>query len=214
MDFEKQEFSENGLGDGVNEGSENGAQSELAEKLPEKPSGFDSAFDWIELFMVYFSVGILIILCLFRHSPVVGSSMLQTLHEGDILIISQIYTPKNGDIIVCQSESYGLDKPLVKRIIATAGQTVTIDYENWRVTVDGEVLDEDYVNFEQGFSMKRSDYLPETFTVPEGKLFVMGDNRNYSADSRSSAVGFIDERYVLGKVKLKLYPFSDMKYYA
>ncbi len=218
MEFENQELpNEEGadVAEEMTELSENISEGGEAENTPKAPSGFDAAFDWIELFMVYFSIGLFIILCLFRHSPVVGSSMEQTLHQGDILIVSQfMYTPECGDIIVCQSEVYGLEKPLVKRIIATSGQTVSIDYENWKVTVDGETLDEDYVNFEQDTVMKISDYLPDTFTVPEGMLFVMGDNRNHSADSRSSAIGFIDERYVLGKVKLKLYPFSDIEYYA
>ncbi len=216
MDFEKQELpEENKAVEEATELSGELSADTLLEKAPKKPSGFESAFDWIELFMIYFSVGILIILCLFRHSPVVGSSMVPTLHNGDLLIVSQLmYTPECGDMIVCQSETYGLDKPLVKRVIATAGQTVSIDYENWKVTVDGKVLDEDYVNFEQGTIMKPSDYLTETFTVPKGKLFVMGDNRNHSADSRSSVIGLIDERYVLGKVKLKLYPFSDIEYYS
>ncbi len=216
MDFEKQDMpeGENEVAEDMTELPENGTNDGATAESPEKPSGFDSAFDWVELFMIYFSVGLLLILCLFRHSPVVGTSMVPTLHQGDLLIVSQfMYTPENGDMIVCQSESYGLDKPLVKRVIATAGQEVKIDYKNWTVTVDGKELDEGYVNFEQGVDMKHSDYLPETFTVPEGKLFVMGDNRNNSADSRNSYIGMIDERYVLGKVKLKLYPLSDIKYY-
>ncbi len=180
---------------------------------PPKLNKFEAFFDWIELIAIYFSIGILIILCFFRHSPVIGSSMENTLHQNDIMIISIFnYTPKQGDIIVCQSETYGLDKPLVKRVIALAGQEVSIDYENWSVTVDGTKLDEAYVNFESD-TMHPSDYLPNTFTVPEGHIFVMGDNRNYSSDSRSSSIGFIDERYVLGKVKLKLLPISDFEYY-
>ena len=176
---------------------------------------FSKAFEWVEMFAVYFAIGLFIILMFFRHSPVVGTSMVPTLHNNDLLIVSQfMYTPKAGDIIVCQSETYGLETPLVKRVIATGGQTVRIDYENWTVTVDGVTLNEEYINRPtNGSSMRPSDWLPSEFTVPEGHLFVMGDNRNGSTDSRSSSVGFIDERYVMGKVAVKIFPFKDFKIY-
>ena len=163
--------------------------------------------------MLCFAAGLIVLLLFFRHSPVVGSSMYPTLKDGDILIVSTFnYTPKNGDIIVCQSESYGLDTPLVKRVIATEGQTVTIDYQSWTVSVDGVTLDEGYINKDTA-PMNPSNYLTETFTVPENHLFVMGDNRNGSTDSRDERIGFIDERYVLGKVSIRLLPFSEFKFF-
>ncbi len=176
---------------------------------------FSRAFEWVEMFAVYFAIGLFIILMFFRHSPVVGTSMVPTLSNGDVLIVSKfMYTPKAGDIVVCQSEIYGLDTPLVKRVIATGGQTVKIDYENWTVTVDGVTLDEDYINRPSyDADMRGSDYLPTEFTVKEGYIFVMGDNRNGSTDSRSSSVGLIDERYVMGKVAVKIFPLSDFKIY-
>ena len=118
-----------------------------------------SIFEWLELFVVYFALGITLLTLGFRHCPVVGSSMYPTLKDGEMLVIRQfMYSAKAGDIIVCQSETYGLQTPLVKRVIATGGQTVSIDYENWTVTVDGEVLSEDYVNRENK-PMKPSTFL-------------------------------------------------------
>ena len=184
------------------------------EEMPQKSSGsgiFASLFEWVETLTLYFAIAMAVLTLLFTHSPVVGSSMYPTLEQGDILIIRKLgYTPKNGDIIVCQSEVYGMDKPLVKRVIATGGQTVEIDYKTWTVKVDGVTLDEDYINYKPDVYMNRSDYLPDKFTVPEGKVFVMGDNRNDSWDSRLETVGLIDERNVLGKVSFRLLPLRKI----
>lgn len=186
-------------------------ETELSTAPKSSSKRLADAFEWIEMFAIYFAIGVSVLLLLFRHCPVVGDSMNETLQNGDLLIVTILgYSPKDGDIIVCQSPEYGLEKPLVKRVIATAGQTVSIDYESWSVTVDGVTLDEDYVNFIQGKPMRPSDHLGDTFTVPEGMLFVMGDNRNNSKDSRSSEIGFIDERYVVGKVALRLLPLSEI----
>ena len=180
-----------------------------------KPTVFSAVFEWVQMIALYFSVAMLILIIFFTHSPVIGTSMSPTLSDGDILIISRFaYTPENGDIIVCQSEKYGLDSPIVKRIIATEGQTVTIDYENRKITVDGVLLNEDYISGETT-PFDASDYLDTTFTVPSGHVFVMGDNRGHrkSLDSRSSSIGMIDTRYILGEVVLRLFPISDFKFF-
>ena len=143
---------------------------------PPKPSKFLSVFETIEVLALYFAVAIVILLALFTHSPVDGHSMEPTLEAGDLLIVRRFaYTPQNGDVIVCQSENYGLERPLVKRVIASEGQKVVIDYETWTITVDGVKLEEDYIKKLKG-NMYGSDYLENEFTVPENCLFVLGDN--------------------------------------
>lgn len=188
--------------------------SETPPTAEEKPSALKNAFEWVEMFAVYFAVGIAVLMLFFRHCPVNGESMMHTLNHKDMLILSTFnYTPENGDIIVCQSETYGLDRPLVKRVIALGGQTVRIDYEKWTVTVDGVTLDEDYIWKWEDRVMLQSNYLPNEFTVPEGFIFAMGDNRNNSKDSRDAGIGFIDERYVVGKVAVRVLPISDFTFF-
>ena len=148
---------------------------------------------------------VLIFSFFFRIIQVDGRSMVPTLTHGDKLIVwAAGYTPQRGDVVIVDSYTvYG--KPLVKRIIAKGGDTISIDYDAGTVTVNGELLQEDYVAAPTylGYDVQ----FP--FTVPEGTLFVMGDNRNESLDSRSSYVGCIDERDILGKVLLCFMPFTD-----
>ena len=145
-----------------------------------------------------------------RIAVVDGGSMLPTLSHGDKLLVRQLfYTPKQGDVIVCQSEKYGLDKPLVKRIIATEGQTVRIDRDNWKVYVDGKPLDEPYIYLESG-KMIGWEYDTDEIVVPKGHVFVMGDHRNDSLDSRFYRVGMIDVRYIIGEVIFRFFPFDGL----
>lgn len=185
-------------------------QNGRAEKLP----AVASALEWLEMFVICFAVVLIAVTFVARHSPVIGNSMRDTLHEGDIVIVHELfYKPAAGDIIVAQSVPLGYDEPIVKRIIATGGQTVDIDFNTWSVYVDGEKIDEPYIE-----SMRESSYseLPMNhkdisfpLEVPEGYLFVMGDNRNGSMDSRDSRVGLIDERMVIGHVLFRLFPFDS-----
>lgn len=169
-----------------------------------------SVFEWIEIFVFSFTLVLIVMTFVIRHSPVIGSSMAHTLAENDILLVSGVlYTPEQNDIIVFQSPGVGFDEPLVKRVIAVGGQTVDIDFASWTVTVDGKKLDESYVNFEEGTVMRSFD-IAFPLTVPEGYIFVMGDNRNHSLDSRNSMVGLVDERYVIGRVIYRLFPISKI----
>jgi len=143
-----------------------------------------------------------------------GESMLPTLHNGDFLLLESnfIYDPddiKNGDIVVLNAP-YHWEKDrqlIVKRVIATEGQTVDIDYETSKVYVNGICLQEDYINEQVIYQLYHGDSaLKLPAVVPEGHIFVLGDNRNNSSDSRFAPVGMIDERCVLGKALMILLP--------
>ena len=161
--------------------------------------------EWYEALISAALVLGLIFSFFFRIIQVDGSSMVPTLVNGDKLIVwGAGYTPQRGDVVIVESyTSYG--KPLVKRVIAKGGDTVSIDYATGTVAVNGEVLQEDYIAEPTylGYDVQ----FP--YTVPEGTVFVMGDNRNQSLDSRSTYVGCIDERDILGRVLLCFMPFTD-----
>ena len=164
-----------------------------------------NVFEWYEALISAALVLVLVFSLFFRIIQVDGESMVPTLQNGDKLIVwGAGYAPQRGDVVIVDSyTSYG--RPLVKRVIAKGGDTVSIDYATGTVAVNGEVLQEDYIAAPTylGYDVQ----FP--FTVPEGTLFVMGDNRNESLDSRSSYVGCIDERDILGKVLLCFMPFTD-----
>ena len=134
-----------------------------------------------------------------------GQSMVPTLDHGDKLIVwGAGYQPQRGDVVIVDGyTSYG--KPLVKRVIAMGGDTIRIDYDTGEVWVNEQLLQEDYIAEPTylGYDVQ----FP--YTVPEGTVFVMGDNRNASLDSRSSYVGCINEKDILGKVLLCFLPFAD-----
>ena len=135
-----------------------------------------------------------------------AESIMPTLHNRDMLLLQSIgYSPEQGDVVVLSTKDFRNGAPIVKRIIAVGGQTVDIDYETNTVYVDGVALDEPYI-------LETMRALPESFAthveVPEGSIFVMGDNRNNSTDSRSPELGVVDQRCVLGKAPLTLLPFQ------
>lgn len=183
-----------------------------------------SLFDYFEVFVISIITVLVFFSLFFRVARVDGSSMNQTLKNGEPLVISDLfYEPRQGDIIVfhlCQENGY--NQPLVKRVIATEGQEVVIDITAQKVFIDGAELIEDYAYFSpKGYNpsyfnpkyveRSKDGHLKYVVTVPEGKLFVMGDNRNGSTDSRSSSVGFVDKNTVLGKALFRVSPFTIFK---
>lgn len=147
---------------------------------------------------------------LFRGVNVIGDSMNNTLMDNDWLIISQKTSYERGDIVII-TQPNAFNEPIVKRIIAKGGDTINIDFINHTVTVNGEVLKESYIKEPTARSFIGVDF---PLTVPQGKVFVMGDNRNNSVDSRSPKIGLIDERYILGKATARIFPFSEFEFFS
>ena len=163
--------------------------------------------------VIYLLVAVvLIFVFIVRLVGVVGDSMLPTLHNNDFLLLESnfLYNGDDyayGDIVVVNVPYYEQDEgPIVKRVIATEGQTVDIDFEAGNVYVDGVMLQETYVNAPTYNNWTGDNALDYPVVVPENCIFVLGDNRNNSMDSRYAPIGMIDERYVLGKVLLIALP--------
>ena len=164
-----------------------------------------SIYEIIDSVVVSAVVVLLLFTFVFRIFVVSGPSMNDTLKNGERIVVSDIfYTPKNGDIVCFYSKSE--DEVLVKRVIATEGQTVNID-EAGGVYVDGVKIDEQYIG--RQFTSAQTVSMPHT--VAKDHVFVMGDNRGVSLDSRYSRIGDIHEPDIFGKMLFRIYPFGKVK---
>lgn len=167
--------------------------------------------DFVSIISTSIVAIMLIFTFVFRIVGVSGPSMMNTLHNGDWLLVSAFITePERGDIvIVTQPNSF--NEPIVKRVIAVGGDTIDIDFENALVYINGEVISEPYLA-----SPTTTDELAWNYpiTLKEGQVFVMGDNRQHSTDSRSPDIGLIDENYILGQVMVRFSPITSFKIFG
>lgn len=191
----------------------NTEELEMEEPVKEENENLDAQentlsaelYSWTHEIVTCIAFVVLLFIFVVRVLGVDGSSMLPTLHHNDkvVLLSSVFYTPQKGDIVVFTQESFN-ENPLVKRVIAVEGQTVDIDFVTHEVWVDGILQDEPYIN--EPTALQLDVEFP--VTVPQGCIFVMGDNRNHSSDSRLSTIGMVDTRCVIGKVLVVIYPFN------
>ena len=186
-------------------------ETQTEKKKKKKAEGRFSSelFGWGESLMAVLIFFVVVFTFFVRLIGVDGSSMYPTLEDHSIMLVSNLnYDPARGDIVVLRKEGFYGDQPIVKRIIATGGDTVDIDPASGDVIVNGEGLDESYIA-EKINTLEKMGDIAYPQTVPEGCVFVMGDNRNASTDSRWAALGMVDERYILGHVLNVVYPFSE-----
>lgn len=194
-----------------------------SEKNTSKSSSLlQSIYDFAELFVIAICIVIFLFTFGARLCRVDGDSMYGTLHDKEMLLVSDFaYTPKQGDIVVFHQthEAYSrLNEPIVKRVIATEGQYVYIDYATAKVYVsddktfdETDVIEEDYDFIDNDAGVITEPYYARNaeYYVPDGCVFVLGDNRNNSLDSRSYEIGMVDTRRILGKVLIRLTPFNS-----
>ena len=195
----------------------------ITENKSEESKGlFASFLEMIESFVLAIAFVVLIFLFVARLSIVSGDSMNKTLINNDYVVVVNLfgtYEPERGDIVVVHGNFEHYDRPLVKRVIATGGETIKINCITREVYVDDVLLNEDYVYYQPGLSFR----IPQTeggrysavtgiftATVPEGYVFVMGDNRLNSADSRMAEIGFVPNEFIIGEAVYRISPFSRM----
>lgn len=175
----------------------------------ENPAGKFSAFcfEWSETIVQAFILVVLVFTFLFRGFTVDGQSMMDTLHHGDkVAVIRWKYVPTDGDVVVIK-HGEKFDKPIIKRIIATEGQSLKINFSDGSVYVNGEKLNETYIK--EPMWLRGDAVIPAV--IPQGYCFVMGDNRNNSSDSRTKVIGLIPYENIIGKAKFIFYPFDRIR---
>ncbi len=184
---------------------------EESNRMPEEGKGrggfVAACYEWVEALVTALTAVMILFVFLFRvNIGVIGDSMKPNYQDGYRVFVSCAdHNLSRGDIVVIDANATKLKERIIKRVIATEGQTVNIDFQTGIVSVDGKELDES-AYIKNGITTNQYDLkFPET--VPPGHIFVLGDNRTISNDSRSSDIGMIDRRYVIGKVNFLLKPF-------
>ena len=182
-------------------------EKEAYEKLPPNEKLRRDLYDWIMSLMIALVISVALFVFCVRIIDVSGTSMVPTLHNGDKMFVSNLlYTPQAGDVVVFKTDNYDPNKALVKRVIATEGQTVNIDFDNGIVYIDGVPIQEDYI---AEVTTTKLDFIGPK-KVPEGCVFVMGDNRNMSTDSRKAEIGMVDNRMILGRAYAVIFPIKEI----
>ena len=185
----------------------------------EKSSFAKSVCEWIDSFIISFIAVVIIFTFFVGKVKVDGESMMDTLLDKDQLIVSDFcYNPQRGDIVIVSRNPKNSDdretlkqhQPIVKRVIAVAGDTIEVT-EDGKVLLNDEELDEPYIKDYEDHLGTPQYHLVNKETVPEGCVFVMGDNRHNSHDSRTNDIWMVDKRYILGKVLFRIYPFNEIK---
>lgn len=175
--------------------------------LAAKKSVWSFIYGWLDSLVFAIMLILVVFVFAFRIVGVVGDSMNPTLKSGEWLAVKSINSTINRGDIVIVTQPNDINEPLVKRVIAVGGDTLDIDFVRGEVKVNNEILDEPYIN---DLTNRRGDFTGPV-TIPEGYVFVMGDNRNDSLDSRFNSVGLIDERYILGVAEFRFYPFDNLE---
>ena len=182
-------------------------EKEAYEKLPPDQKLRKDIYDWIMSMLIALVACLALFVFCVHIIDVSGSSMVPTLHNEDKMFVSNLlYKPEVGDIIVFKTDSYDPNKALVKRVIAVEGQTVNIDFDNGSVYIDGVPIQEDYI---AEVTHNKLDFIGPK-KVPEGCVFVMGDNRNQSTDSRKAEIGMVDNRMILGRAYAIIFPLDKL----
>jgi len=192
-------------------------ESDIAPKKDFAPKLARYIIDGMDVAVFALAVVMILLTSVVRYSPVIGSSMEPTLEEDHVLLISGFfYTPRRNDIVVIQLPN-NLELPLVKRVIAIGGDNIRIDFTSWHIYVNDELLDETGLINEAprilGHRMTSGELelrngVYESI-IPHGHIFVLGDNRNNSSDSRNSIIGYVDNRYVVGRAIFRILPFRN-----
>ena len=184
-------------------------EEEIIEIEPNNSKAINSAFEWTHSIIAAIVIVVLLLTFVFRLINIKGSSMENTLYNSDKVIITNfMYEPEVGDIVVIPEDNAYHTEPIIKRIIALEGQEVYIDYTTGEVYVDGILLEENYTSSEIGQSYNNEPDL--TVKVGEGEVFVLGDNRSVSYDSR--AFGCVKADDIIGKAQFVVFPFNNFGY--